>query len=163
MKISTVLEKFEERCVPARNETYERYVFFKREQSSSESLDNYITALIELSETCSFGSLGETLVRDRLIFWRERRQTTRKGFRPKCDLDLDKAIEILKAVDVTHYRATEISHEINVQESINALKFKTDTDNPECHHQRTSRNPLIWYIQPHNVYASFVAVDTSWK
>lgn len=68
MKISTVLEKFEERCVPARNETYERYVFFKREQSSSESLDNYITALIELSETCSFGSLGETLVRDRLIF-----------------------------------------------------------------------------------------------
>ena len=68
MKISTVLETFEERCVPARNETYERYVFFKREQSSSESLDNYITALIELSETCSFGSLGETLVRDRLIF-----------------------------------------------------------------------------------------------
>ena len=32
MKISTVLEKFEEQCVPDRNETCERYVFFKREQ-----------------------------------------------------------------------------------------------------------------------------------
>ena len=30
LKIDKVLEKFEERCVPARNETYERYVFFKR-------------------------------------------------------------------------------------------------------------------------------------
>ena len=27
LKIDKVLEKFEERCVPARNETYERYVF----------------------------------------------------------------------------------------------------------------------------------------
>ena len=29
LKIDKVLEKFEERCVPAHNETYERYVFFK--------------------------------------------------------------------------------------------------------------------------------------
>ena len=68
LKIATkVLEKFEERCVPERNETYERYVFFKREQLSNESLDNYITALMKLSESCGFGALRETLVRDRLI------------------------------------------------------------------------------------------------
>ena len=66
-KIDKVLEKFEERCVPARNETYEKYVFYKREQSSSESLDRYITTLIKLSETCGFGDLRESLVRDRLI------------------------------------------------------------------------------------------------
>ena len=52
LKIDKVLEKFEERCVPARNETYERYVFFKREQWSNESLDSYITALMKLSESC---------------------------------------------------------------------------------------------------------------
>ena len=35
LKIDKVLEKFEERCVLARNETYERYVFFKRDQFPS--------------------------------------------------------------------------------------------------------------------------------
>ena len=42
-----VLEKLEERCVPALNETYERYVFFKREQLSNESFDSYITAMMK--------------------------------------------------------------------------------------------------------------------
>ena len=37
-KIDKVLEKFEERCVPARNERYERYFFFKSDQLPSESL-----------------------------------------------------------------------------------------------------------------------------
>ena len=54
LKIDKVLEKFEERCVPVRNETYERYVFFKHEQLSNESLDNYITALMKLSESCDY-------------------------------------------------------------------------------------------------------------
>ena len=63
LKIDKVLEKFEERCVPARNETYERYVFFKREQWSNESLNSYITALMKLSESCGFGALRESLVR----------------------------------------------------------------------------------------------------
>ena len=49
LKIDKVLEKFEERCVLARNETYERYVFFKRDQFPSESLDSYITALMKLT------------------------------------------------------------------------------------------------------------------
>lgn len=121
MKIANVLEKFEERCVPARNETYERYVFFKREQSSSESLDCYITTLIKLSETCGFGTLRESLVRDRLILG-VKDGKVREKLLGKRDLDLNKAIEILKASEVTHYRATEISEESSVQESINTLK-----------------------------------------
>ena len=60
LKIDKVLEKFEERCVPARNETYERYVFFKRDQFPSESLDSYITALMKLSESCGFGTVSYT-------------------------------------------------------------------------------------------------------
>ena len=67
LKVDKVLEKFEERCVPVRNETYERYIFFKREQLSDESLDSYITALMKLSESCGFGALRKSLVRDRLI------------------------------------------------------------------------------------------------
>lgn len=45
-KLDKVLETFEECCVPVLNETFERCVFFKREQLPNESLDSYVTALI---------------------------------------------------------------------------------------------------------------------
>ena len=67
LRIGKVLEKFEKYCVPVRNETYERYVFFKREQLSNELLDSYVTALMKLLESCVFGALRESLIGDRLI------------------------------------------------------------------------------------------------
>ena len=123
LKIDKVLEKFEERCVPVRNETYERFVFFKREQLSSESLDNYITALMKLSESCGFGALRESLVRDRLIVV-VKDDRVREKLLEKRDLDLDKAIETIKASQVTHDRATEISEESSGHEDINRVSHK---------------------------------------
>ena len=120
LKIDKVLEKFEERCVPACNETYERYVFFKREQWSNESLDSYITALMKLSESCGFGALRESLVRDRLILG-VKDDRVREKLLGKRDLDLDKAIETIKASQVTHSRVTEISEEFSAKEDINAV------------------------------------------
>lgn len=123
MKIDKVLEKFTERCVPARNETYERYVFFKREQAPTESLDNYITALMKLASTCGFGDLRESLVRDRLILG-VTDDKIREKLLGKRDLNLDKAIEIIKTTQVTRSQATEISEESLIHEEINSLKLK---------------------------------------
>ena len=41
----------------------------------------------------------------------------------KRDLDLDKAIEMTKACQVTHSRASEISEEFAASEEINAVKY----------------------------------------
>ena len=114
LKIDKVLEKFEERCVPARNETYERFVFFKREQLPSESLDCYIRALMKLSENCGFGTLRESLIRDRLILG-VKDDRIRQKLLGKRDLDLNKAIEMIKASQVTHSRASETAGEASVQ------------------------------------------------
>ena len=107
-KITKVLEKFEERCVPARNEIFERYNFFKRNQNKDESLDAYITTLLKLSETCAFGELRESLVRDRLVYG-IRDDQVREKLLGKRQLDLDKCIEILKSSELTQYQAKEIS------------------------------------------------------
>ena len=123
LKIDKVLEKFEKRCVPVRNETYEGYIFFKREQLSDESLDSYITALMKLSEPCGFGALRESLVRDRLILG-VKDDRVREKLLGKRDLNLDKAIETIKASQVTHSRATEISEEFSANEDINAVRQK---------------------------------------
>ena len=107
-KIAKVLEKFEERCVPARNEILERDNFFKRDQNKGESLDAYITTLLKLSETCAFGELRESLVRDRLVYG-IRDDQVREKLLGKRQLDLDKCIEILKSGELTHYQAKDIS------------------------------------------------------
>ena len=108
---------------PARSETYERYVFFKREQLSSESLDNNITALMKLSESCGLGALRESLVRYRIILG-VKDDRVREKLLGKRGLDLDKAIETIKASQVTHERATEISEESSGHEDINRVSHK---------------------------------------
>ena len=45
----------EEYCIGECNETYERYVFNRRDQESNESVDAYVTALRKLAKTCNYG------------------------------------------------------------------------------------------------------------
>ena len=123
LKIDKVLDKFKERCVPARNETYERFFFFKERQLPSESLDSYITASVKLSENCGFGTLRGSLIRDRLILG-VKDDRIREKLLGKHDLDLDKAIEMIKASQVTHSRASEIAGEASVQKDVNAVRRK---------------------------------------
>ncbi|KAL9976782.1 hypothetical protein ACROYT_G014113 [Oculina patagonica] len=106
-KIDKVLEKFEERCVPARNETYERYVFFKREQlSKSLALDHLILGVKD-------GKVHEKLL-------------------GKQDLDLNKVIETIKASQVTHERATKISEESPGHEDINRDYIRATNDHSKA-------------------------------
>ncbi|CAB4040829.1 Hypothetical predicted protein [Paramuricea clavata] len=66
-KIAKVLEKFDEHCEPRKNVTYERYIFFTRAQETSETIDQYVTTLKRLSDTCEFGTLRDTLIKERIV------------------------------------------------------------------------------------------------
>ena len=66
-KIEQVLLKFEEHCEPKKNVSYERYKFFSRAQENGESIDQYITILRKLCETCEFGTLKNSLIKDRIM------------------------------------------------------------------------------------------------
>ena len=72
--ITKVLEKLEEYCIGETNETYERYVFNKRDQQQGESFDSYLTALRSLIKTCNFGTLQDNLLRDRVVLTRNTRE-----------------------------------------------------------------------------------------
>ena len=58
-KIDKVLQEFEEYCEPRKNVSYERYKSFSRSQESGETIDQYVTVLIELSEMCEFVNTKE--------------------------------------------------------------------------------------------------------
>lgn len=62
-----ILEKMKQYCIGECNETYERYVFNRRDQESNESVDAYVTALRKLAKTCNYGSLTDSRIRDRMV------------------------------------------------------------------------------------------------
>ena len=43
--LNKVVEKFEEFCIGETNETYERFIFNRRDQEENESIDQYVTVL----------------------------------------------------------------------------------------------------------------------
>ena len=54
-------------CIGDRNETYERYKFFSRRQEDGECFESYLNAIEHLAESCNFGDLRDSLLRDRIV------------------------------------------------------------------------------------------------
>ena len=52
--IRTIIETFDKYIIGETNETYERYVFNKRDQKPEESVELYISALKDLLQSCNF-------------------------------------------------------------------------------------------------------------
>ena len=64
---SKVIAKFDEHFKIRRNVIFERARFNKRSQLDGESVEEYITTLYSLIETCNYGELKDEMLRDRLI------------------------------------------------------------------------------------------------
>lgn len=66
-KYEAVIEKFEQYCTQRKNETYEKYVFRNRLQRESESIEQYVTDLRLKSQSCNFGTLCDSMIRDQIV------------------------------------------------------------------------------------------------
>lgn len=58
----TVKTQFGRYFNPKKNEIFERYKFNSRTQRENESVDEFITALHTLAETCNYGTLKDGLI-----------------------------------------------------------------------------------------------------
>lgn len=66
-KYETVVKKFEDYCVPRKNETINRHVFFQRKQKEGEIFNEFLVDLQQKSSECEFGTLKDSLIRDQTI------------------------------------------------------------------------------------------------
>ncbi|CAC5382216.1 unnamed protein product [Mytilus coruscus] len=66
-KIGPLFTHFERYCIPRKNVTMERYKFNTRVQGKSESIDQFVTDLRNMTQNCAFGTITEELVRDRIV------------------------------------------------------------------------------------------------
>ena len=100
LTVETLLQKFEEYCLPRRNLVVERRRFFQRNQDSEETVNNYVTELRNLASTCEFGTINEGLILYKIVDG-IRSDKVRDTLLRKGDLTLRKAIEICRADEMT--------------------------------------------------------------
>ena len=120
--LNKILEKFEEFCIGETNETYERFVFNRRNQEENESVDQYVTVLRKLAQTCNFcNCLNDSLIRDRFVLG-IRDEAIRKKLLQEKKLTLSRAIDIGRSGETTNLRLKELKKPVAAEEEVNALR-----------------------------------------
>ena len=65
---NSVLKKFKEYCDPRKNEVFERYNFWQRDQHEGETIDQWVNDLRILLGSCGYRDKKEKKFRDRIMF-----------------------------------------------------------------------------------------------
>ena len=99
-KVEKIIEKFKEYCNPRRNVTYERHIFNTRNQQPDETVDHYVTDLKLKAKSCEFGSLTDSLIKDRIVCGIVDDQTRSRLLR-EPNLTLGGAMEICRTHETT--------------------------------------------------------------
>ena len=90
------MEGFEVHCNLKKNETMERFKFSPRFQKPGEPFERFATDLKVLASTCNFGTLRDSLVRDRIICGIQDKQL-REDLLKEPDLNLEKCLQTCRA------------------------------------------------------------------
>ena len=112
--VKCLLRKFENYCLPRKNLTVERHVFFSRKQGEGESFDNFITDLKLKAKSCEFENLTESLIKDRIVAGVNNEYLRARLLR-ELDLNLNKAEIICKAAETSEWQLKALNEEKNVQ------------------------------------------------
>jgi len=98
-KYETVITAWENYCVPKTNESVERHIFFARNQKEEESFDAFLTDLKKLSASCGFGTLKDSLIKDRIISGITNKNLKDRLFREET-MTLEKCIKMCKTTEL---------------------------------------------------------------
>ena len=108
--VKKLFKRFREYCLPKKNLVVER-TFFWKNQYDDETFDQFMTELRNLSSTCEFGDLNESLllykVVNGIILDKIRYAPLRKGI----EMTLEKAITIWRTEEMTKMQMKEMDSE----------------------------------------------------
>ena len=107
--LDELIQSFGEYCDPKKNETVERHKFFTRNQESRETFDKYLTELRLLEKTCDFGTLSDSLLRDRIVCGLSS-STLRERLLREPNLNLKQGIDICRASELSKERNKSLNN-----------------------------------------------------
>ena len=105
---AVILARLEEHFVPQRHVLFERYKFNSADQEAGESIDAYVLRLRQLSASCEFEALHDSLLRDRLVMGTRDGATRDRLLRERPVPDLPRCVQSLQASEVSHAHQSQM-------------------------------------------------------
>lgn len=128
--IELIKAKFNAAFLPKANSTYERYKFNTLYQVEGELLDEFVTKIKSQAMKCEFGTLENSLVKDRLVMG-VKSDAVREKLLSDPELDLEKAIQICRASEQATKQLHDIQHAPAQVNAIRKVQQKTNS-NYQC-------------------------------
>lgn len=128
-------ETLKEYFDPVPNEILENYRFHLCKQKEEQSCDDFIKELRRLSAHCKFENYLDTALRNQFVFGLKDNHM-RVRLLEKKDLTLDKAVETVKAMEMSSKGGAEIQE----KSTVNALHTQNKSKRNKRHSSKTSSN-----------------------
>ena len=104
-----IVQELKKHFIPQRNVLFERFVFNSAVQKPGETIDEYVVRLRQMADSCEFGTLKDSLIRDRIVIGTTDEGDRERLFRERPVPTLEKAIESLRAFEISRTHKQVIS------------------------------------------------------
>ncbi|UYV67627.1 hypothetical protein LAZ67_5001401 [Cordylochernes scorpioides] len=132
-KIDSVLKAFDSHFCVRKNIIYERAKFNSRIQEDREPVDEFITSLYKLAESCEFEGLHEQLIRDRIVVG-VRDKALSERMQLDSELTLEKAVKMVRQQEAVRQQQVDLQRPSESQK-VNQVKFNSKKQSPKQQQQ----------------------------
>ena len=123
LTLQEVIDAFDKRADPKKNEIVERYTFFTRDQKEGEKIEAYQNDLKLLAKSCNFADLENSLIRDRIVCG-IRSTTMRERLLQKDNLTLESCVQMCKAAEMSREQVKTIEKPENATANVDKITRK---------------------------------------
>ncbi|UYV64896.1 K02A2.6-like, partial [Cordylochernes scorpioides] len=132
-KIDSVLKAFDSHFCVRKNIIYERAKFNSRIQEDREPVDEFITSLYKLANSCEFEGLHEQLIRDRIVVG-VRDKALSERMQLDSELTLEKAVKLVRQQEAVRQQQVDLQRP-STSQKINQVKFNSKKQSPKQQQQ----------------------------
>ena len=104
-----IIQELKKHFIPQRNVLYQRFVFNSAVQKPGETIDEYVVCLRRMAESCEFGTLKDSLIRDRIVIGTTDKGGRERLLRERPVPNLENAIESLRVFGISRTHKQVIS------------------------------------------------------
>ncbi|UYV65618.1 K02A2.6-like [Cordylochernes scorpioides] len=132
-KIDSVLKAFDSHFCVRKNIIYERAKFNSRIQEDREPVDEFITSLYKLADSCEFEGLHEQLIRDRIVVG-VRDKALSERMQLDSELTLEKAVKMVRQQEAVRQQQVDLQRP-STSQKVNQVKFNSKKHSPKQQQQ----------------------------
>ncbi|UYV84440.1 hypothetical protein LAZ67_X002171, partial [Cordylochernes scorpioides] len=132
-KIDSVLKAFDSHFCVRKNIIYERAKFNSRIQEDREPVDEFITSLYKLADSCELEGLHEQLIRDRIVVG-VRDKALSERMQLDSELTLEKAVKMVRQQEAVRQQQVDLQRP-STSQKVNQVKFNSKKQSPKQQQQ----------------------------